>query len=174
MAGHEINITMSKPAPENLSIDSATIEDVPTILNLIRELAEYERLAVEVVVTEERLRNSLFCPKPFAEALIARAGGEPVGFALFFPNFSTFLGQPGLYLEDLYVRPTTRGLGVGQALFARLARIAKERNYGRIEWAVLKWNSPAIAFYDKLGAVPMNDWLVYRLTGDALDALAAR
>lgn len=157
-----------------LRIEPATIEDVPTILALIRELAEYEKLADAVVATEERLRESLFGPKPAAEAIIARLENQSVGFALFFQNFSTFRAQPGLYLEDLYVCPAMRGRGIGLALLARLAGIAKERDYGRVEWAVLEWNSPAIGFYDKLGAKPMSDWIVYRLTGDALDALASR
>ena len=159
--------------PMTLQIDAARAEDVPTILGLIRELAEYEKLAHEVVATETLLRAALFGPRPAAEAIIARLDGEAVGFALFFQNFSTFRGQPGIYLEDLYVRPAVRGRGIGQALLARLARIARERNYGRMEWAVLKWNTPAIGFYDRLGAKPMSDWSVYRLTGDALDALAS-
>ncbi|HUN80441.1 MAG TPA: GNAT family N-acetyltransferase [Phycisphaerae bacterium] len=163
---------MNMDQKPDVRIEPAKIEDVPTILALIRELAEYEKLAVEVVATEDRLRTHLFGPRPVAESLIARVNNEPVGFALFFTNFSTFLAQPGLYLEDLYVRPTMRGLGVGQKLFARLAQIARERNYARVEWVVLNWNTPAIGFYDKLGAIPMNDWLVYRLTGEALEKLA--
>lgn len=150
----------------------ATAADVPLILELIRGLAEYERLAHEVVATEERLRDSLFGPAPSAEVVLAYVGEAPAGFALFFHNYSTFLGRRGLYLEDLFVRPEWRGYGAGRALLEHLARLAVARGCGRFEWAVLDWNAPAIAFYERLGATPMHDWTVYRLTGDALRRLA--
>ena len=156
-----------------LSLRPATIADVALILSFIRDLAEYERLAHEVVATEELLRETLFGARPGAEVVIAELDGAPVGFALFFHNFSTFLGRPGLYLEDLFVRPAARGHGVGRALLARLAAIAVERGCGRFEWAVLDWNEPAIGFYRKLGAVPLDDWTVQRVTGEALRRLAA-
>ena len=151
----------------------ATEGDIPLILSLIRELAEYEKLSHEVVATEEDLRATLFGERPFAEVLIAEYDGDPAGFALFFHNFSTFLGKPGIYLEDLYVKPEFRGAGVGKRLLARLARLAKERGCGRLEWWVLDWNEPSIGFYDMIGAVAMDDWTVYRLAGRALDDLAA-
>ena len=156
-----------------LSLRPATIADVALILSFIRDLAEYERLAHEVVATEELLRETLFGERPGAEVVIAELDGVPVGFALFFHNFSTFLGRPGLYLEDLFVRPAARGHGVGRALLARLAAIAVERGCGRFEWAVLDWNEPAIGFYRNLGAVPLDDWTVQRVTGEALHRLAA-
>ncbi|HEV3051353.1 MAG TPA: GNAT family N-acetyltransferase [Longimicrobium sp.] len=146
--------------------------DVPLILRFIRELAEYERLRHEVVATEERLRDTLFGPRPAAEVVIAEDADEPVGFALFFHNYSTFLAQPGIYLEDLYVHPEARGRGVGRALLAHLARLAKERGCGRLEWWVLDWNESAIRFYRSLGAQPMSDWTVFRLTGGDLARLA--
>ncbi len=154
-------------------IRTATIDDVPTVLAFIRELADYERLAHEVVADEAALRATLFGPRPGAEVLIAE-DPEPVGFALFFTSYSTFLGKPGLYLEDLFVRPAARGRGVGLALMAACAKLAVERDYGRFEWSVLDWNEPALGFYRKLGAVAMTEWTVQRLTGDALRALAAR
>jgi GNAT superfamily N-acetyltransferase len=144
------------------------------ILSFIRELAEYEKLSHEVVATEETLRNALFGERRFAEALVGEIGGEPAGFALFFHSFSTFLGKPGIYLEDLYVRPEFRGKGTGRALLIRLARLAKERDCGRLEWSVLDWNEPAIKLYRKIGAAPVSGWTGYRLTGDALEELAAR
>ncbi len=156
-----------------LEIRAATEDDVPLILSLVKELAEYERLSHQVVATEEVLRDSLFGERRVAEVLIGHHGGEPAGFALFFHNFSTFLGRPGIYLEDLYVRPRYRGMGFGKALLARLANLAKERGCGRLEWWVLDWNEPAIRFYKALGAVPMEDWTVYRLAGESLDELAA-
>jgi GNAT superfamily N-acetyltransferase len=155
-----------------LEIRAATEADVPLILSLIRELAEYERLSHEVVATEEALRDSLFGERPLAEVLLAFVGEEPIGFALFFHNFSTFLGRPGIYLEDLYVRPEYRGAGVGRALLAHLARLAKERGCRRLEWSVLDWNEPAIGFYKRIGASPVSGWTVYRLTGETLDRLA--
>ncbi len=160
-------------SPE-LEIRAATEDDVPLILSLIKELAEYERLSHEVVATEGSLRHWLFGERRVAEVLIGHHGGEPVGFALFFHNFSTFLGKPGIYLEDLYVRPEFRGAGIGRALLIHLAKLARERGCGRLEWWVLDWNEPAITFYKSLGALPMEDWTVYRLTGEALDELAAR
>jgi GNAT superfamily N-acetyltransferase len=153
-------------------IRSATPEDTETICCLIRELAEYERLSHAVVLDEDRLREHLFGPRPFIEALLAEEAGEVVGFALVFYNYSSFLGRPGLYLEDLFVRPEHRGKGYGKALFTAVARLAVERGCGRMEWAVLDWNEPSIAFYRSFGAVPMDEWTVFRLTGDALDAAA--
>lgn len=157
---------------EHLEIRAATAADVPLILQFIRGLAEYEKLAHEVVATEVLLHEQLFGARPNAEVVIAYLGVEPVGFALFFHNFSTFLGRRGLYLEDLFVNPEVRGKGVGRALLVYLARLAVARGCGRFEWAVLNWNEPAIKFYESLGAQPMNEWTVYRLTGAALEQLA--
>lgn len=154
-------------------IRSAVPSDVPLIRELVRELADYERLLPEVVADEEILREHLFGDTPRAEVLIAEDAGAAAGFALFFHNFSTFLGRPGLYLEDLYVRPSHRRRGVGRALLQRLAAIAVERRCGRMEWWVLDWNESAISFYRKIGAVAMSDWTVYRLTGSALQSLAS-
>ncbi len=145
---------------------------MPLILECIRGLAEYERLPHEVVATEERLRRTLFGARPAAEVLLAHRGAEPAGFALFFHNYSTFLGLPGIYLEDLFVRPEHRGGGVGRRLLAELARLAVERGCGRLEWSVLDWNESAIGFYRRLGAVAMDEWTVFRLTGDALERLS--
>jgi GNAT superfamily N-acetyltransferase len=153
-------------------IRSATESDAPVILSLIRELAEYERAPDAVVATEAGLRDVLFGPKRSAEVLLALESGEAVGFAVYFYNFSTWLGRPGLYLEDLFVRPALRGKGFGRALLERLAQIAKERGCGRMEWAVLDWNDPAIQFYRKLGAEPMNEWTVFRLTQEGIAKLA--
>ena len=155
-----------------LLIDPATPADVPLLLCLIRELADYERLLHDVRARPEQLQRHLFGPRPYAEAVVARAGDEPVGFALWFHNYSTFEGRPGLYLEDLFVRPAHRGRGHGEALLRYLARLAVERDCARLEWAVLDWNEPAIRFYRKLGAVAMDDWTVQRVAGDALRALA--
>ena len=155
-------------------VRSATKEDVPLILALIRELAEYEKLSHEVTATEEGLREWLFGERPAAEVLIGEVEGRPAAFALFFHNFSTFLGKPGIYLEDLYVRPEFRGRGMGKAMLARLAKLAKERGCGRLEWWVLDWNESAIRFYASLGAVAMDEWTVYRVTGAALGDLAVR
>lgn len=154
-------------------IRSATPTDVPTIAALIRELAEYEKLAHAVVLDEARLNDHLFGPRPYAECLLAEEGGEPVGFALFFHNYSTFLAKPGVYLEDLFVRPAHRGAGYGKALLVALAKLAVERGCGRMEWSVLDWNEPAIGFYKRIGAKPEDEWTVYRLTGEALSTLAA-
>ena len=147
-------------------------DDVPTILALIRELAEYERAPDEVVATADQLRESLFGLHPAAEVLLGEEGGEPVCFALFFHNFSTWIGRRGLYLEDLFVRPEVRGKGYGRALLVRLAQIARERECGRMEWAVLDWNEPAIQFYRKLGARPNEDWTIFRLVRDGIAQLA--
>jgi GNAT superfamily N-acetyltransferase len=154
-------------------VREASAGDVPLILTLIGELAEYERLSHEVVATEDALRDWLFGEEAVAEVLIAELGAEAVGFALFFHSFSTFLGRPGIYLEDLYVRPAFRGRGVGKTMLVHLAELAKERGCGRLEWSVLDWNEPSIRFYESLGAVAMNDWTVYRVAGDALDMLAS-
>jgi GNAT superfamily N-acetyltransferase len=159
-------------APSDPTIRPATADDVPLILTFIRELAEFERLTHEVVATEEDLRRTLFGEHPYAEVIIASLGAEPVGFALFFHNYSTFLARPGLYIEDLYVREAHRGKGIGRAMFAHVARLAQERRCGRLEWWVLDWNERAIRFYDNLGAQPMSDWTVYRLTGAGLTSLA--
>ncbi len=155
-------------------IELATERDVPVILNLIKGLAEYEKLAHEVVATEECLSESLFGSRRVAEVLLGYAGAEPVGFAVFFHNYSTFLGRPGIYLEDLFVVPQWRRRGLGTQLLRRIAHIAMERGCGRLEWSVLDWNEPAIKFYKKLGARAMDEWTVYRVTGDALKNLAKR
>ena len=157
---------------EGFEIQPATVADVPVILQLIRELADYERAPNDVVATEEGLREVLFGETPAAQVLIGREDGEPVAFAVYFFNFSTWLGRAGLYLEDLFVRPELRGKGYGRALLVRLAQIAQERGCGRMEWAVLDWNDPAIQFYKKLGAKPMEEWTVFRLTRDGIGALA--
>lgn len=156
-----------------VGIRPATPADVPTVMRFVRELAEYERESDKVVATEASLTEALFGERPAAEAVIAETGGAAIGFALFFHNFSTWVGQSGLYLEDLYVVPEARGSGAGRALLAHLAALAVERGCGRFEWAVLDWNAPAIGFYRALGAVSQDEWTVYRMTGDALAALAA-
>src|SRR5881398_478597 len=158
--------------PENFDIRSASVEDVPIILQLIRDLATYERAPHEVTATEEQLIDVLFGQRPSAEVLLAFEGKSPVGFAVFFHNFSTWLGKPGLYLEDLFVKPEHRGKGYGRALLVDLAKIARDRACGRMEWAVLDWNDPAIQFYRKLGAKPMDEWTVFRLTDDGIEKLA--
>lgn len=166
-------------SPASVEIRPATEEDIPAILGWIRALAEYERLAEHVTATEELLAHSLFGPRPSAEVLIAVAPEDGIekpraaGFALFFENYSTFLGRPGMYLEDLFVDTEFRGRGYGKALLQRLAQIALERGYRRIDWAVLDWNEPAIRFYRSIGAEPLSEWTVNRLNGDALRALAA-
>jgi GNAT superfamily N-acetyltransferase len=162
---------MSGSAPE-LRIRAAAVSDAPLILALIRELAEYERAPHAVVATEDLIRETLFGPRPRAEVLLGYEGDEAVGFALFFHNYSTWLGRHGLYLEDLFVRPEARGRGHGRRLLARLAAIARERGCGRMDWAVLDWNEPAIGFYRALGAVAMDEWTVFRLAGDPLAKLA--
>jgi GNAT superfamily N-acetyltransferase len=152
---------------------AAVRADVPEILRLIRALADYEKLSHEVVATESALAQTLFGAKPAAEVLLAEQDGRAVGFALFFQNYSTFLGKPGIYLEDLFVEPAQRGQGTGKQLLGALAKIAVERGCGRFEWAVLDWNTPAIGFYEKLGAKPVSDWTIMRVTGEALRKLAS-
>jgi GNAT superfamily N-acetyltransferase len=156
----------------NLRIEKANEKHLPLILSFIKELAEYERLSHEVVATEASLRETLFGERAAAEVVIAYYENEAIGFALFFHNFSTFLSRRGLYLEDLYVRREARGKGIGRALLVYLARLARERNCGRFEWSVLDWNEPAINFYKSLGAVPMDEWTTFRLTGESLERLA--
>ena len=146
--------------------------DAAVILYLIKELAEYEHLSHEVVATENDIRKTLFGDRPFAETLIGEYEGLPISFALFFHNFSTFVGKPGIYLEDLYVRPTHRGKGFGSMMLAYIAALARERDCGRFEWSVLNWNMPAIRTYEKLDATPMKEWILYRLNGEALNRLA--
>ena len=157
---------------EPLRIVAATERDVPLILEFIRELAEYEKLLDRVEATEKRLRETLFGAEPAAACVLAYQGGQPVAFALFYFTYSTFAGLPGLYLEDLFVKPEMRGQGLGRALLRHLANLAKEKGCWRIEWAVLHWNKSAIGFYESIGAVPMDEWAVYRLSGDALESLA--
>jgi len=157
----------------DLHITPGRPEDVPVILELIRALGDYERLANEVVATEEDLQTWLFGSRPAAEVVLARVGEEVAGFALFFHNFSTFLGKPGLYLEDLFVRPAWRGRGIGRELLAHLARIAVDRGCGRMEWSVLDWNEPALGFYRRLGARVMEEWRICRLAGDQLARVAS-
>jgi GNAT superfamily N-acetyltransferase len=161
MTMHQINTRPAQP------------QDVGFIIELIGELAEYEKLSDQVVADPAQLSEHLFGAKPYAEVLIGEIDGVPMGFALFFHNYSTFLTKPGIYLEDLYVRQSARGVGLGKALLGALAKLAVERNCGRLEWSVLDWNEPAIGFYKKLGAVPQDEWTVYRLTGPALGELAA-
>jgi GNAT superfamily N-acetyltransferase len=153
-------------------IRGATADDLPVILAFIQELADYEHLSHLVTATEEGLRGSLFGAQPGAEVVLAHEGSEPAGFAVFFHNFSTFLGVRGLWLEDLFVRPAFRGRGYGKALLLHVARIACERGCGRLEWAVLDWNEPSIRFYKSLGAQPLDDWTIFRVTGQALQDLA--
>ena len=157
-----------------ITLRAATRADIPQILAFIRGLAEYEKLAHEAVATPALLERHLFGDRPAAEVVIAEADGEPAGFALFFHSFSTFLGQPGLYLEDLFVLPSHRGLGLGKRLMVHLARLAVERGCGRFEWSVLDWNTPAIDFYRRLGAIGLEEWTVQRVSGEALHTLAAQ
>jgi GNAT superfamily N-acetyltransferase len=176
-AGCSINnilgIIKRKEDMSELEIRFAEKKDVPLILGFIKELADYEKCLDQVVATEEILRESLFGGRRNAEVILAYWQNQPVGFALFFHNFSTFLGRPGLYLEDLYIVPEARGKGFGKAMMIYLAKLAKERNCGRFEWWVLDWNEPALEFYRSLGAIPMSEWTVQRVTGEALDRLAA-
>jgi GNAT superfamily N-acetyltransferase len=167
-------MVMSKPgdAKGRIAIRGAAPEDVPLILSFIRELAEYEKLSSVCVATEDQIEAALFGDRPFAEVVIASLDGVPQGFALFFPNYSTFLGRPGLYLEDLFVRPAARGVGLGRELLKHLARLTVERGWGRLEWSVLDWNEPSIQFYKKMGATPMDEWTIFRVTGEALEKLA--
>ena len=162
-------------ADASITVRPAAPADVPAILGFIRELAEYEKLSHAVVATEGALRRHLFGEggRPAAECLIGEIGSAPQGFALYFTSFSTFLARPGIYLEDLYVRPAARGRGLGKALFTRLAALAVERGCGRLEWSVLDWNEPAIGFYRRMGAEPMSEWTVFRLSGEALERAGA-
>jgi GNAT superfamily N-acetyltransferase len=157
---------------EKFTLHSARPEDVGEIVAFIRELAEYEKLSNEMIATEESIGEWLFGQQPAAEVIIARIARQPAGFALFFTSFSTFLGRPGIYLEDLFVRPEFRGQGIGKGLLQHLAGIACQRGYGRLEWAVLDWNEPSIKFYEQMGAVAMNDWITYRVSGAGLRLMA--
>lgn len=159
--------------PDRFRIEPATVDDTPLVLKFIKGLAEYEGLEHEVVATEEGLRKAMFGPKPSAEAVIGYSGDEPIGIAVFFHTFSTFLGTPSLYLEDIFVLPEWRGQGMGKQLLSYLARLALDRGWGRLEWAVLDWNEPSIQFYRGLGAVPRSEWTTYRLSGKALERLSA-
>ena len=172
--------TAPEPAPAtrseakaDFSVRAAELRDVAPMVQMIRELAEFEQLEHLVQVTPEKLRPHLFGEKPVAEAMVAEVDGKAIAFALYFTNFSTFLAQPGLYLEDLYVQPAHRAKGVGEALLTRLAALAAERGCGRFEWSVLDWNANAIRFYERMGATVMPDWRICRVTGDALRTLAA-
>ena len=157
---------------DKIKIRSAEIKDSEIILKLIKELSAYEKLSHTVINNEVLLKENLFGKRKFAEVLIADFENQPVGFALFFHNYSTFVGKPGIYLEDLYVKPEMRGKGIGKALFLELIKIAKERDCGRVEWSVLNWNKSAIDFYKSMGAIPMDEWTVYRLTSDKIEELA--
>ena len=164
---------MSVETPlQGFRIRPAAVEDTALVLEFIRELAHYERLSHEVVASEALLRETLFGERRVAEVMLGFLDADPVGFALFFQSFSTFLGRPGIFLEDLYVRPQVRGRGIGRALLAHVARVALERGAGRLEWSVLDWNQPALRFYESVGAKPMREWTVQRVTGAALEALA--
>jgi GNAT superfamily N-acetyltransferase len=162
---------MENTEHKNLIIREATKSDIPIIFALIKELAEYEKLLPEVTASEKILEENLFGNKKYAEVFIAEFNGEIAGQALFFHNFSTFLGKPGIYLEDIYVRPQFRKKGIGKALLLEIVKTAKKRNCGRVEWAVLKWNEPSINFYKSLGAFPMNEWTIFRLTQKEIDNL---
>jgi GNAT superfamily N-acetyltransferase len=166
------NARMPAAPPADLRISRAQPSDIPLILTFIRKLASYEKLSHEVVADEDMLRESLFAPDPAAEVLLAYVGGEPVAFAVYFRNFSTFGGRRGIYLEDLFVEPAYRSRGIGIAIMAQLARLAKERGCDRLNWAVLDWNRPAVEFYRRMGAVLLDDWRICRLSGLALDQLA--
>lgn len=165
---------MSRYLAPMIALRPATVDDVPVLLAFIRALAAYERLGDRVVATEDDLRQTLFGPRPAAEVVLACDGAVPIGFALYFSTYSTFLGQAGLWLEDLFVDPDHRGKGVGRTLLAHLARLAVERGCGRLEWSVLDWNEPALRFYRSMGAESLGGWTIHRLTGEALDALGAR
>ena len=163
---------MGNLSETGLTIREATPEDIPLMLTLIKELAEYEKLTHTLEATEESMREALFAGRPAAEALMAFYNDEPAGYAIFFHSVSTFLGKAGLYLEDIYVRPHLRGKGIGKAMFVNIARIAAQRKCGRMEWQVLRWNQPAIDFYEALGAEAMDGWLTMRLAGDSLNDVA--
>ncbi len=165
--------TGTKTMNKTFEIKLATINDIPLVLAFIKELAEYEKLLHEVVATEDTLREALFGTKAHAEVIIGYLDGTPISFAIYFHNFSSFVGRPGIYLEDLFVKPIVRGKGIGQKMLAYLAHLAKSRNCSRLEWSVLDWNDTAIGFYKHLGAKAMDDWSVYRVTNQALDDLAA-
>jgi len=162
-----------RPTTSPLDISTATENDLPLILEFIQNLAEYERLRHECIASIDKLRATLFSEPPAAEVIIAKLNGKPVGFALFFHNYSTFLAQRGIFLEDLFVNPEGRGKGVGRALLGRLAQIAIDRDCGRLEWVVLNWNEPAIGFYRSIGATAIDEWTTFRITGDSLTALAS-
>lgn len=162
---------MEAKAPEGLSIDPARPEDVPLILELIRGLAEYEMEPESAVATAEQIERALFGQQPSAECVIARFHGQAAGFALWTQNFSTWTGRPGLWLEDIFVKPQYRRRGIGRALLTYLARVCRERDYGRMEWAVLDWNQPALAFYSSLGATALDEWTIHRLSGEELRRL---
>jgi len=163
---------MSENPGESLMIRQARPDDVATILHFVRALAEFERLSDQVAADEATIRRNLFGPRPYAECLLAFVGGEPAGFALYCHNFSTFTGKPGLYLEDIFVEPHRRRLGIGQAFFRELAKIALARDCARLEWSVLDWNERAIDFYRRLGAEPLSEWTVQRLTREKIEKLA--
>lgn len=163
---------MPTQSSEKLIIRLATEKDVPSIMAFIKELAEYEKMIDEVEATEEMLKDNLFGEHRYAEVLIAEYDDQPAGHALFFHNFSTFVGKPGIYLEDLYVRPHLRGKGIGKSLLVELVKLAKQRNCGRVEWVVLDWNEPSIQFYKSLGATPMNEWTTFRITEENINKLA--
>jgi GNAT superfamily N-acetyltransferase len=168
------DLTSTDAISGDLIVRAASVTDVPQILLFIKALAVYEKLEHMVVADEPQLHKTLFGDRPSAEVRIAEWQGEPAGFALFFHNYSTFLGKPGIYLEDLFVLPEYRGKGIGKALLIHLAQLTVERDCGRLEWSVLDWNTPAIEFYQSLGAVAMDEWTVYRVTGTALTSLAQR
>ncbi len=167
-----MSISVPTPIPD-FTLREASETDAPLLLEFIRELAEYERLSHEVVATESLLREHLFGARPAAEAVIGFRGDEPVGFALYFSTFSTFVGRPGMYLEDVFIRPRWRGQGFGRAMLAYVARLAVRRGCGRLEWSVLDWNEPALGLYRSLGAVPMDEWTVQRLSGEAIERVAS-
>jgi GNAT superfamily N-acetyltransferase len=169
---HHSSVQNKKLNERNFKIRDATVADIPIILQLIRDLATYERAPNDVVATERGLEEVLFSAEPAAKVVIAFENAEPVGFAVYFFNFSTWLGRPGLYLEDLFVKPEMRGRGYGRALLVHLAKIARDHNCGRMEWAVLTWNEPAIEFYKKIGAIPLEEWRVFRLATDGIAKLA--
>jgi GNAT superfamily N-acetyltransferase len=160
-----------RSAEKEIRIRDASVSDVPVIFQFIKDIAEFERLSDDVVATEEVISRTLFGERPAAKVILAEIDDEPVGFAVFFNNFSTFVGRPGMYIEDIFVSEDKRGLGVGEAMMRHLAGLARQEGCGRVEWAVLRWN-PARTFYESLGAEPLDDWVLYRLSGEALEGLA--